>query len=118
VPLPGAASACPEAALQEVYVMRGDCGHDLGRVGPGTLDAPTGFAALAAGELTPLTFTAEGPVLGGDGVPVHTTQVTSFVFRGGGHQKSGDQTTAGRCHHCRTPLSCRTAAASPSGQRW
>ena len=93
-----ATGQCPEDGLYEVYVMRGRCGHRVGRVGPGNLDAAT--APVARSGYRPLTFVRERTRRGAGGIPDMVRTTTQFRFVGKTYRASKPVTTAGRCHHC------------------
>jgi hypothetical protein len=106
---PGASRrGCPWEVEYEVYLMRGACGHDAGRVGPGNLDVvPTSAPGASPAGLLPLAFTAEWSTTGPQGIPVRSARRTSFAASGMRYQKTSDQTTEGVCHHCAGGVSCR-----------
>ena len=106
-PVSGAANQCPWEVEYEVYLMRGVCGHDMGRVGPGYLAVPESGMGLPMTGLLPLTFTSEWSALGQAGIPVHSTRTTSFVFSATRYRKTADKTTEGVCHHCARSTTCR-----------
>jgi hypothetical protein len=78
--------------------MRGPCGHRVGRVGPGTLDAAP--APVARSGYRPLTFVREHTRRGAGGIPEMVRTITTYRFVGKAYRASPPITTVGRCHHC------------------
>ena len=102
--------ACPEEVSWRVYAVRGACGHDLGVVGPGSLDHADAIAApLDASGFRPLVLTAESAKLGNQRPPLpeHTTTTRSFAVRRGAYAQTATKQQTGVCHHCGT-WSCRS----------
>lgn len=106
VPHSGPDNECPWQIESQVYVMRGPCGHDLGRVGPGYLSAPAAGAAMGP-DPAPLTFTSSWSSLGPQRIPVHVTRGVTFTFDGTRYQKIADDKTEGLCHHCAASIQCQ-----------
>ncbi len=96
--LKGNATPCPWNLEYDVYVMRGTCGHRLGRVGPGapTLegDVPdaSGFFRLKT-ESNEITY-------GKRPIPESYDRVIDWAFRGKSYAKLAERKSGGQCHHC------------------
>ncbi|MFT3770834.1 MAG: hypothetical protein QM820_35880 [Minicystis sp.] len=105
-PHQGADNECPWQVEYEAYLMRGSCGHDVGRVGPGYLDAPVGSARSGGPDPEPLKFTSSWSHMGEKGIPVHVTRTVSFAFDGARYQKTSDEKSEGICHHCSAWINC------------
>jgi len=102
--------ACPEEVSWRVYVVRGACGHDLGVVGPGSIDHAAAIAGpLDASGFRPLVLTAKSAKLGNQRPPLpeHTTTTRSFAVRRGAYAQTTTTQRTGVCHHCGT-WSCRS----------
>ena len=98
------AADCPEDVAWDLYVVRGDCGHLVGRVvgrqfaldqwrapvGPGGLQSVT--------TLTETTARTDPP----RGVPIHTTVRRTHHFTGSTYIAGDTTRRDGRCHHCST----------------
>ncbi|HWO26789.1 MAG TPA: hypothetical protein VNO30_49005 [Kofleriaceae bacterium] len=95
--------ACPEAVAWRVYAVRGSCGHDLGVVGPGSIDHAAVIATpLGASGVRPLVLVAETTAHGRRGVPEHTTTTRRFEVRRGAYALVDTKQLTGACHHCGT----------------
>lgn len=95
--------ACPEDVSWRVYVVRGSCGHDLGVIGPGSIDHASAIARpLDASGFRPLVLTAEKTRTGKRGVPDHITTTRKFEVRGGTYTQVDASQRTGTCHHCAT----------------
>jgi hypothetical protein len=97
-------NACPEEVSWRVYAVRGTCGHDLGVVGPGSLDHAASIATpLDASGFRPLVLVAESSKHGKKSpVPEHTTTTRSFAVRRGAYAQTNITQRSGICHHCAT----------------
>ncbi len=102
VPVAKTTSACPEEVAFRVFVVRGDCGHDLGVIGPGSFQFDAGTTALDASGFRPFTMTAETTRFGKRGIPEMTTTVRRFAVKGGKYAPLDVKKTTGVCHHCAT----------------
>ena len=102
VPVAKTKSACPEEVSFRVYAMRGNCGHDLGVIGPGSFQWDAGTVALDASGFRPFTMEAQTSRLGKRGIPEMTTTVRRFAVKHGRYTQVDTKTTTGVCHHCAT----------------
>jgi hypothetical protein len=95
---------CPEVGSWDVYVVRGDCGHYVGRVGPGMPAIDASDAPLDASGLRPIAVESETSKLGDQGTPVDTTTRTTFTYRKKKHRykKKAVKQSGGDCPHCAT----------------
>ncbi len=95
--------ACPEDVSWRVYAVRGGCGHDLGVVGPGSIDHASAITLpLGASGFRPLVLTAETSSHGKRGIPEHTTTRRWFEVRRGSYVLVDTKQQTGVCHHCAT----------------
>lgn len=100
VPVPGPHD-CPAQAPLDLYVVRGACGHRVGRV-IGDLEAalprPAGSRALP--DLTTSTIDVEQ---GDPRVPaVRRTDRRTYRFEGGAYRQVDRTSETSVCHHCGT----------------
>jgi hypothetical protein len=95
--------ACPEQVAWRIYAVRGGCGHDLGVVGPGSLDHAAAITVpLDASGFRPLVVVAESTAHGKRGIPEHTTITRRFEVRRGAYVQVDTKQRTGVCHHCAT----------------
>jgi hypothetical protein len=97
VPAPASKDQCGEELVYRVFVVRGACGHEVGRVGPGWIELA---GPPDASGFHPLVATAQST--GGDehGAPTMNTLTTRFAVRHGAYVKLDSSSTSGTCHHC------------------
>ena len=91
---------CPQDGLWEVYVMRGACGHWIGKVGPGWLTDDTVTVAVDPSGFRPLVFARDRATEGKGLVPEITTTTTTYRFGAKAYRKVKAVSRTDRCHHC------------------
>ena len=91
---------CPETGRYDVYVMRGACGHRVGRLGPGWPDAATATAAVDGSGFRPLSFTATASGTAPNGTLQRITTVTRFHMGPRGYVRDRTRTTTDTCDDC------------------
>jgi hypothetical protein len=102
VPVAKAKNTCPEDVSYRVFVMRGDCGHDVGVIGPGSFQFDAGTAAIDGSGFRPFTMTAEKTRHGKKGIPESTTTTRRFAVQRGKYAVLDSKSSTGVCHHCAT----------------
>jgi hypothetical protein len=97
VPAPASKDQCGEELAYRVFVVRGTCGYEVGRVGPGwiTLAGP-----LEASGFHPLVATSQSTGSDAHGTPTMNTLTTRFAVRHGAYVKLDSSSTSATCHHC------------------
>ena len=97
-----APATCPADLTWTVYLARGGCFHQVGKVGPGDLSYDDGGAAAGP---RPLLFEAQSTELGAGG-SVSTTIRTTYTFKGARYVRSARDVDRGVCAHCAVEV-CR-----------
>jgi hypothetical protein len=100
VPIAPNRNACPEEVSYRVYVVRGNCGHDLGVVGPGSV-TPNPSTPLARSGYRPIVMQAE-VASHKHRIPDLYTTTRRFEVRGRRYKLVKQTRTGGQCHHCST----------------
>jgi hypothetical protein len=95
-----------------VFVARGNCGHDLGVIGPGTFQWDAATAAIDASGFRPFTMEAQTGRLGKRGIPEMTTTTRRFAVKRGKYAQVEIKSSTGVCHHCAT-WHCNSPGSNP-----
>ena len=103
---------CPHEVEYDLYVMRGACGHLVGRtrgVPQVTRPAPPGGLAELHTDLRWSEVTDPSRETSASNVATHHEVRTPYVARGGRYRPGRPTVQSGICHHCAIPH-CRVVS--------
>lgn len=90
---------CPWDLGWEIYVMRGECGHLIGRIDGLPVDE-TDVAPFVGGVRRIETVATWGSANGVGPEPTQRTRVRTYAMRDGTLRAEGDETNEAACAHC------------------